>query len=287
MRYINLDRLRTDAAVQPAIQAANIAREAILAEDDHDRRKAIIRDNRAIWVAFRDHFQRVFGIKCWYVECTNEGTDDDVDHYRPKGAVAESLAHEGYWWEAFQWQNYRLSCHRGNRLRVNPESGATGGKSDHFPLLDESQRCTLPTDDLKRERPALLDPIDPSDPPLLSFNMDGTVAVAAEYAADLDAIRRVDASRIYLHLEWHTFKKARQQLYAKVWEHVLRGDEFEAAAVRGDQVGRRSLKHAIDDLIEMSADSAPYSRAARAFIRTFRDRTWIRTVVIPNFASED
>lgn len=287
MRYINLDKLRTDPEATPAIDSANAALSVLLAEPNPDERRRIIAANRARWVAFREHFERAFGMKCWYIECENPGTDDDVDHFRPKGGVAEDLSHGGYWWEALQWRNFRLSCHRANRLRENPDDGATHGKGEHFPLLDEGKRCQRPGDDLQREEPALLDPTDPDDPPLITFNMDGTVSVAAEYSTSAEAIVRVDESRIYLHLEWPAFKSARREIYRQVWEHVQRGDEYEGRFLCGEAAARRPYKQAVDDLLEMCKDSAPYSRAARAYVRIFRNRPWVRKAVISNFSVGD
>lgn len=285
MRFIDLDLLIGDPRVQPLIDAAEAARREILAEPDPTRRRALIDAHRSKWVAFREQFQRVFGNKCWYIECRNPGTDDDIDHYRPKASVAEDPTHDGYWWEALSWRNFRLSCHRANRLRSNPESGETHGKGDHFPLLRESDRCRRPSDDICRERPTLLDPTDPSDPPLLTFNIDGSVALAPSHAADADAKRRVDDSRIYLHLDWPAFKEERQVLYREVMTKVHDGDRAADRWERGEIAAREALKTSIRDLIRMTRNEAPYSRVARAYVHIFRDRSWVRQCVIPNIES--
>ena len=117
-----------DTAVAPLIANAEIAKRAILSASSAAERRSLIESHRGVWVGFRAHFERIYGRKCWYTESENPGTDDDIDHYRPKGQLAGGRGHTGYWWEALNWQNFRLSCHRANRPRKNPETGDTQGK---------------------------------------------------------------------------------------------------------------------------------------------------------------
>jgi hypothetical protein len=282
LRYIDLDRVLGDPEVETLIEAADEARAEILATEDFTNIRALIASHRGRWVAFRPAFERIFGPKCWYTECENPGTDDDIDHFRPKGRVVEDPRHDGYWWEALNWRNFRLSCHRANRLRESPDTGLTLGKGNHFPLLVEGERCRAPADDLGREQPTLLDPTVPQDPPVLTFNIDGTVDVAADYAADSIARRKVDDSRIYLHLEWPRFKEDRQRIYREVRTKVSDGDRAFARLLTGDQSAKEPLKLAVRDLIRMAEPRARYSKAAQSYIRVFRDRVWVKLQVLPN-----
>jgi hypothetical protein len=280
VRYIDLDLLVGLPEVQPLIDAAEEARETILNAPNKEIRKQLIEEHRQNWVAFRPHFERIFGSKCWYTECKNPGTDDDVDHYRPKGRLAEDPQHGGYWWEALNWRNFRLSCHRANRLRENPETGKTHGKGDHFPLLYETDRCRHPNDDLCRERPTLLDPTDPSDPPLLTFDPDGNVALSPYYKDDAEAARRVEDSRLYLHLDWPAFREERQALYTTVYTKVLDGDQADRRFARNETGAKETLKAIARDLIRLAGERQPYSRAAQAYILRFRDREWVKKFVL-------
>lgn len=280
MRYINLDSIVVPAA--PLIEAAETARQEILSEPDPDKRADLIERHRDKWIAFRSIFEGLSHSKCWYIECKNPGTDDDIDHFRPKGRVAEDKSHDGYWWEALNWRNFRLSCHRANRLRGNPETGNTHGKGNHFPLLHEEERCRTFTDDTCRERPMLLDPTDPFDPPLITFDIDGTVALSSDYSDDEDASKRVQASREYLHLDWPAFKEQRQQLYSNIYVKVKDG-EFQEQRLRLGEVGsREALKAIARDLIDMTKDDRPYSMAAKAYISKFRHIPWVKRAVLPH-----
>lgn len=281
MRFIDLDLLLVQLATQPLIHAAEAARIAILAAPDEDARRALIAANQDKWVAFRAQLQTIFGPKCWYTESKNPGTDDDIDHFRPKGRLAEHANHGGYWWEALNWRNFRLSCHRANRLRQNPETGNTHGKGDHFPLMVEADRWMQPAAACQ-ERPKLLDPTDPADPPMLTFDTDGRVALSPLYADDADVMERVEESRIYLHLDWPAFVTDRRDLYANIWLKVLDGDKADQALTQGQAGARDWLKSISRDLIRLTHDHAVYSRAAAAYVLCFRDRDWIKKNVIPH-----
>ncbi|MDD2342535.1 MAG: hypothetical protein PHV54_06565 [Tolumonas sp.] len=95
----------------------------------------------SVWSVFKPNFILKFGDKCWYSEVPRIGTDFNIDHFRPKGAVkkakriyaskiinGKSQNHSGYWWLAFEPKNYRYSCQYANQPRDN------GGKHDYFPF---------------------------------------------------------------------------------------------------------------------------------------------------------
>ena len=266
----------------PLIDVAEDARLAILSAPNEATRSSLIDSSRGIWVSFRPHFERIYGSKCWYTESENPGTDDDIDHYRPKGRLADGSGHEGYWWEALNWRNFRLSSHRANRLRRNPETGQTQGKGSWFPLLDESVRCRHPGDDMSRERPTLLDPTDPGDTALLTFDPDGRVALVPGFAGQNEAVRRFDDSRKYLHLDWPAFTEQRQKLFGEIRLKVLEGDQARGSLSRESGEAAAWLKGVASELIDFAGHLKPYSRAAQAYIMRFRDRTWVKEMVLPH-----
>ena len=281
MRFIDLDLVAVDPHVAPLIAQAEAARLSILQAPD-DLRSALITAKRCVWVSFRPHFERIYGRKCWYTESQNPGTDDDIDHYRPKGRLTGDPQHGGYWWEALNWRNFRLSCHHANRLRTNPETEEVYGKGSWFPLLDEADRCELPRDDLAREMPTILDPTNPEDTALLTFDQDGRVALATNFAGDGDAKRRFSDSRKYLHLDWPAITEARQELYTQIYQKVLQGDQARDRLSRADSTARHWLRAIASELIDVAGHLKPYSRAAQAYIMHFRDRSWVKQMVLPH-----
>lgn len=286
MRYINLNLMVGDPEAAPAIEAARQACAEILAEADPARRDTLIERYRPRWVAFRAHFERVYGEKCWYTECVNPGTDDDIDHYRPKGRVDEDKEHGGYWWEALNWRNFRLSCHRANRLRENPETGDTHGKGAHFPLLNPADRWRDPNTACY-ERPLLLDPVSATDTAFLTFEINGKVALSPRFAEDELAKLRFQESRVYLHLDWPTIRQQRQTLYVDITRRMDDGNTAEASLARGDRGARDWLDRVVGSLIELTQPRQPYSRAAQAYIRYYRFHAWVEREVLPHIVNAD
>ncbi len=85
--------------------------------------------------------------KCCYCERKRDmKRESDVEHFRPKSEVDEDENHPGYWWLAYKWDNYLLSCKTCNQTY----------KKTHFPLLPDSPRAQTPDDKLNNERPVLI-----------------------------------------------------------------------------------------------------------------------------------
>lgn len=62
--------------------------------------------------------------KCAY--CEKQTGKGDIEHYRPKNAVAEDKNHDGYYWLSYEWSNLLPSCIYCNR---------EGGKQTQFPIM--------------------------------------------------------------------------------------------------------------------------------------------------------
>jgi hypothetical protein len=278
MRFIDQELL--EPRIRPLLASLAAARTLVDAETDPKRRAELINSMRARWVAFRTEFDRFSDGKCWYVECRNPGTDDDIDHFRPKLAVAEDDEHPGYFWLAFDWRNLRLSCHRANRPRRAPSAASAGGKGEHFPLFDPANRAMGPGDDIGLEIPNLLDPTNPLDPPLLTFKPNGEADLAPAFAGNALAEAKWDASRTYLHLNWPAFVDARIDLYNRIAQLVERGARESPATDPNRLQASAAFLDAIRDLVRMMAASAEYSAAARAYIQSFRHVWWVDNIVL-------
>lgn len=112
----------------------------------------------------RKALEKLFQDKCAYCETrSSPGFDWEVEHYRPKGEVAEKTNHPGYYWLAYEWNNLFPSCSHCNQIRYGkPRWGKNvntkGGKSTHFPLINENRRAMSHFDEIKKEEPLLLNP---------------------------------------------------------------------------------------------------------------------------------
>ena len=277
MRFIDLEELKPKIRhLLPALEAAHAA---VLAEADPLRRAALIAANRARWVALRVEFSAYSHGKCWYVECKNPGTDDDIDHFRPKSGVKEDATHPGYFWLAFDWKNLRLSCHRANRPRINPDGAGTGGKAGHFPLVNAGARAFTPVEGTGQEVPALLDPTDPQDVAMLTFQQNGEVALSPQFKGQTTAEAKLAASRLILHLDWPAFREARVVLYNQIERNVDRLVR-EAPSDDPNVPPTRAFYDAIRDLKNAMKSDQEYSAAARVYVESFKHIWWVREVVL-------
>lgn len=278
MRFIDLEEIKP--AIRDRIEALEEARAAVLAAPDAEHRVALIDQYRGRWTALREAFSAYSNDKCWYVECKNLGTDDDIDHFRPKAGVKEDPLHPGYYWLAFDWTNLRLSCHRANRPRTNPETGETGGKAGHFPLIDPAARARAPGDDLSGELPALLDPTKLADVILLTFKPNGEVDLSPEYKGQPIAEAKFEASRLCLHLNWPKFRDARVVLYNRIARIVDRGEREAPQDYSGLHAAQDAFVDACRDLRSAMAAREEYSTAARVYVESFRHVWWVRDIVL-------
>jgi hypothetical protein len=141
------------ASAQLAVAMTDAEREAII-----EAKGKIWRDDR-----IRNWLLGLFYNKCWYSEAQEAVSAYHVDHFRPKGqvtGVGRTRPEPGYWWLAFNWQNYRI-C--GQLINVK--------KSDVFPLVSGHRATPDAPGSLRLEAPSLLDPTT-DDARLVSFEMD-------------------------------------------------------------------------------------------------------------------
>lgn len=129
--------------------------------------------------------------KCAYCESSYRAVDSrDVEHFRPKGGVAEAPKHPGYWWLAAEWSNLLPSCPPCNQLRkqtlftagVTEEALARArtevpvgrsGKANSFPMRAPKRWVSAEGGHLDREDPLLINPSARNPQQHLSWVFDG------------------------------------------------------------------------------------------------------------------
>lgn len=131
--------------------------------------------------------EELFYDKCAYCESRPTPSNAwDVEHYRPKGRVAENAKHPGYYWLAYEWDNLLPACADCNRKRKDapryddPKELPAQGKLDQFPVEDEKNRAMMPGDDLKQENPHLLNPCLDDPEKHLTYNVQGQIQPSGE-----------------------------------------------------------------------------------------------------------
>lgn len=274
MRYIDINVL---GGALPADwkRNAQAALEDVRAAKTKDERRAKLTKHAGVWAAAKPHLKELSNKKCWYCESKDLRNDNAVDHFRPKGKVAEDAQHPGYWWLAFAWSNFRYSCTFCNSRRRDIESGSSGGKQDHFPLLDESLRVSTERE-CSVERPILLDPTVAADTLLIYFSEDGGV-IPRQRAASQDVLQRVSQSIELYHLYHSDLVDRRIELFNQVKSLIELGRKFYFLWLQGDADAEAAFGTAVASLKSMVSEAAEFSQAARDMIRGFRenDHPWI------------
>jgi uncharacterized protein (TIGR02646 family) len=267
VRHIDLTRLEEllpngwktrAAAALAAVRAAPL-------ED----RSEIIERHGQVWRDLNGALSSLSGGKCWYCEAREKRSDKAVDHFRPKRQPVENVEHPGYWWLAFEWTNYRYSCTFCNSRRTDRAAGSSGGKHNHFPLLDESTRSFDEDGDLNLESPTLLDPVHNGDTVLLYFREDGHAD--SRYTENMHPIlyKRAMASIDLYHLDHTDLLEARLELAREIKELVELGNTCYEQAGAGNQAAARGCDFVVTKLRNMMGEGAEFSMAVRDLIRGF------------------
>lgn len=121
-----------------------------------------------------DALRRDFGDRCGYCESwIGEENPGQMDSFRPKQramGLDGKIAEEHYWWLAYEWANMVAACLACNRA-----------KATRFPIRAGRRGHPEATaEQLRRERPLLLDPCFDVPEKHLLFDRDGRVASATD-----------------------------------------------------------------------------------------------------------
>jgi len=226
-----------------------------------DRKGHTDRNGPNKWKPVKTRLTNILGKKCWYTEVELTGATLVVDHYRP---VCD------YWWLSYDAENYRVSCPWANSHEHNAEHGCAGGKGEKFPLLPPAIPATG-KNKLRQERPVILDPCRKSDCDLLAFNSTGRPILNPVYAGDAAAMQRVEDSKILLNLDHPDFNSKREQLCRGIADDVR---AYEALPANSPE---RAVTYA--RLKASFAPGAPYSTAARYYLRLHRHLDWVENLL--------
>lgn len=179
MRYIPLKDV-DKASLKEWLEKSNNILEEMKNESNPQKRKAIIHRNKKHWrdAGLLDFLKSLSNNKCWYTEAKFTAEYPHLEHFRPKSCARNESwerCHDGYWWLAFDIENYRLS-----KPVPNTRKGA------YFPLRERQMAVCEPGIAVSRESPMFLDPANDGDSELIGFNSLGESEPCKEPAIDLD-----------------------------------------------------------------------------------------------------
>lgn len=277
MRYVDSSDLRVTDEWQNKADAAAV----IVANAEPPERAEKIARHSEIWSELKLELGRLSTGKCWYCESKQIRSDRPIDHFRPKNRVA-GCDHPGYWWLAFNSQNYRYSCTYCNSRRVDQNSGQAGGKSDHFPLRNEERRACQPDDPIDDEQPLLLDPTIQADTLHLWFNQDGRV-VPTDSDEDSWLYERATCSIYLYNLNHADICEARLAVAIECKERVDQADQaYNDLATTAGVGANTRFSEALKQLTRHLQPGAEYSKAARCTLMGLRSSTrpWLDNLIV-------
>lgn len=239
-------------AITEELRAATseVARKSIL-----DRNEGFWRDER-----IRSWLLKQFANKCWYSEAEDSVSSIHVDHFRPKGRVAnlDGTTEDGYWWLSFNFKNYVIA---GQLLNVK--------KKDLFPVLDGEQRAApnCAEHQLRMEGAVLIDPLT-NQTRLISYDRDddGCIAVmAGGIECETDRFRAEKTIEI---LGLNRLDRLNQKR-GKTWDDCLTIiNDYKGATAHGAQALIWLMREmAVENLKKKIRYEAEFSSVAQACIR--------------------
>lgn len=271
MRYIDIDDLllpdgwyvRADAATEAVANGAD--------PNDHGQ----------IWRDLKDHLADLFPEKkCWFCESEIDRSDNAVDHFRPKNRVSDAKnEHLGYRWLAFVKDNYRYACTFCNSKRKDMDTGETAGKSDRFPLLNESKRAYLSTDDWRKENPVLLDPCDPYDWKFIGCKRENGKPLPNAADGSNDFRRASESIEIY-HLHYSATSRRRHTQSINLCNEVDEAKKKFSLA-QFNSIYENDFKKSSKKLRKLIDRKSPFSGEMIYLLKTLRDPShpWITTLI--------
>lgn len=270
MRWICKDDIQ-ECLTQAWRNAAADALDKLKKAKTEKQRKAILSraSSTAIWREFYASLPDNLKKKCWYCEAEEIRSDMPIDHFRPKNKVEDDKTHHGYWWLAFDWENYRCACTFCNSLRNFEDT--QGGKACKFPLINPEKRAYTPDQPWQEECPDILDPLEPDDWKLLWFDGDGRPE--AKPGSTPEEKRKVSNSIDIFHLHETRIVRARNKIRLDVEKQIK---IIKTAELNKNQAEIREAKLT---LRAMTKETTKLSRAAIIYLRQHRELSVVKQIL--------
>jgi len=262
---------------------------------------------RSNWRELKELLEQDFyaGKKCWFTESKADGFNFDIEHFRPKNAVdktkfnqiffkdklvvneANRITDKGYYWLAFNWKNYRLSCEITN----------TSYKQNYFPIKERTTVAENPNDDFSLEIPFLIDPTIEEDVKLITFDIDGKAKPTDDHYPD--ELTTLSASELWNYiraktsielygLNHYTFVNSRKKLWAECEKEIKKINENLNpiknnlhSLTDNELILFDNFQHFINSLKEKIQITSAYSATALTCINNYEHKyEWINNYVL-------
>lgn len=260
MRRVIID-LENNPPPQDWVEEADAITTQLREAPNVEARKLLLEQYEGFWRddRIRNWLLGHFNNKCWYSEAYETVSPLHVDHFRPKGNINDGSGNrlgEGYWWLAFEWENYRIAGHL-----VNSKKG------DIFPILHGSRANSVDEYSLCLECPTLIDPLT-DEAHLISFEKEGDLCTAVP-AAGIDSTEKEKVEQT-IEILGLNIRDRLNQKRAQYWDDCLMkiADYKGARAIYGADALTQVMKNQIQNEIKQKiAYEAEFSSVSKACIR--------------------
>lgn len=219
-----------------------------------------------IWSELKPLLKELSYGKCWYCEARQERSDNAVDHFRPKSL---------YPWFSCDYENFRYACTFCNSIRKNLDTGETGGKGNHFPLINGEMATNRRERSL--EQHVLLDPCKPNDAGYLDFTDDGRSR--PRYPDQKIRCQRAVESIKYYNLNMPDLNEVRRQLALDIQEWVDGIDAIYSEYDEGNPATEKALEVLSNNIARAIGERAPFSVFAKKMVKGYQDRPWVEALL--------
>ena len=167
----------------------------------------------------------------------------DVEHFRPKGQVAEDDTPPGYYWLAYEWSNLLFACQKCNQRF----------KKTQFPLRDPSKRARSHHDDLSLEEPLLIHPVEEDPEQHVGFYKQEAISLDD----NLRGRKTIDV--LGLNREKLLEERLFRYRWLEILYRIIQHDDNQS-------VPEDILNDSEKELLDSVADHAPFASMARSAI---------------------
>lgn len=235
----------------------------------------LIDNNDSHWKKVKNDLKRLSYGKCWFSESRDVYSHYHVEHFRPKKRVInlDKSKRIGYWWLAFNFQNYRLCGSVGNTKKGN-----------YFAVKRNiAQSYNDPIDD---EVVYFLDPTNLRDCSLLAFDENGKA-----YSKNTDTnsfdYERVEYTIERLDLNYESLQTARKIKWKEIYNLILEIDELIVAYnLNQSNSNKIKLETKYTQMLKNIAPCAEFSSTAKACLKA-STREWAIDILAENIDVND
>ena len=235
----------------------------------------LIDKNDGQWTRIKKELKKLSYGKCWFSESRDVYSHYHVEHFRPKKRAInlDKSKRIGYWWLAFNFENYRLCGSVGNTKKGN-----------HFAV--KRNIALSHTDPIDDEVIYFLDPTNLRDCSLLAFDENGKAYSKNTDSTSFD-FERVEYTIEWLDLNYDSLQTARKIKWKEVYNLIL---EIDGLIINYNSNQSNSNKVKLEEkykqVIKNISPCAEFSSTAKACLKA-SGREWAIDILAENIDAKD